>query len=140
MERKKERRSGCNNFLFTPVFETPKRGSGGSASRWGLSSTPPTLAPLTFRSWRRPKRNKLVEMYNRSTPMCDVGDCFPKRPPPPRIDAPAGYWPPYTYKRFVNVYRISCKFTRLQNYTIGASIQFLRFARKFGFKFRWLSE
>jgi len=33
------------HFPFTPVFETPKRGSGGSASRWGLSSTPPTLAP-----------------------------------------------------------------------------------------------
>jgi len=46
MEGKGERRSGCNNFPFTPVFETPKRGSGGSASRWGLSPTPPTLAPL----------------------------------------------------------------------------------------------
>ena len=45
MEGKGERRSGCNNFPFIPVFETPKRGSGGSASRWGLSARPPTLAP-----------------------------------------------------------------------------------------------
>jgi len=28
------------------VFESPKRGSEGSASRWGLSSRTPTLAPL----------------------------------------------------------------------------------------------
>jgi len=46
MDGKGERHSGCNNFPFTPVFETHKWGSGGSASRWGLSSTPPTLAPL----------------------------------------------------------------------------------------------
>jgi len=42
------------------VLETPKRGSKGSASRWGLSFRPPTLSPPTFRSWRRYWRNAPV--------------------------------------------------------------------------------
>jgi len=36
--------SGCNNFPFTPVFETPKRGSGSSAG--GLAPDPQHLPPL----------------------------------------------------------------------------------------------
>jgi len=78
-------------YLITGAYKPPL---------W-VGEPPPHIrhskAHLTFYAniWRS-KRNKLVEMTNRSTPILkNVGDCSPN---PPRIDAPvsSAFWPAHS--------------------------------------------